>query len=503
MGKKQKFSINKETLVREENDNVILTRVPNSEGQYFVAFSRNDVVSQNDKTYILELGEEQQIAMWNEEPHIKFAENAQTNPEYNNSAMTRLSASELYSDYYTYSESSDPSAKQRRQERQQKFSGKKAKSDVQNKAQDASKGEDNANAVPAEEGQNQNNNAAQKTKVKHYDARQMAEIMKGMMQGVDVDQYRNVDMDADKMKELRLGLRSGVDASPCNNKDISAEAMRELRLGARKVLEIKDIDVSKYNGEQLRELRLGLQQGLELKVSGYLNSDYEAAQMRELRLGLRAGLDISAYQDVHFTAEQMQQIRYRLVLQNIMQILRNFLEEAKIWLSQRVENLADMLSIKIPTPEIHGLLEEIPAEQSPAKQIEDILIKSEMADEAVLQSEAVHEELTKSIEDLIVTIQNGVPENIALEQSAQEMLNQAVSNLITNVSTIIQVAQAAEQQASPVNDKNTKEQTGTSTSNDSKQEIEDPQLDKGMIEQTTEEYVEQVQMIEEAVAMEA
>lgn len=500
MSKRQKFSINKETLVREENDNFILTRVPNSEGQYFVAFSRNDVVSQDDKTYILELDEEQQIAMWNGEPHIKFAENAQTNPEYNNSAMTRLSASELYSDYYTYS---DPSAKQRRQERQQKFSAKKAKSGVQNKAQDASKGEDSANAVPAEEGQNQNNNAGQKTKVTHYDARQMAEIMKGMKQGVDVDQYRNVDMDADKMKELRLGLRSGVDVSPWNNKDISARAMRELRLGARKVLEIKDIDVSKYNGEQLREIRLGLQQGLGLKVSDYLNSDYEAAQMRELRLGLRAGLDISVYQDIHFTDAQMQQLRYRLVLQNIMQILRNFLEEAKIWLSQRVENLADMLSIKIPTPEIHGLLEELPAEQSPAKQIEDILIKSEMADEAVLQSEAVHEELTKSIEDLIVTIQNGVPENIALEQSAQEMLNQAVSNLLTNVSTIIQVAQAAEQQASSVNDNNTKGQTGTPTSDSSKQEIEDPQLDKGTIEQTTEEYVEQVQMIEEAVAMEA
>ncbi len=486
MAEKIKFSINKETLFRNETKDFILTRVPNSKGMNYAAFNKKDIVRENQKTYIVELDKDVQIAMWKGEPRMAFAEAAQTHGDYTHKDMVRLSAGELYDDYYIYSKASDPSVKKRRQEREQQYDNQK---------QVPSKGEAQGQESSVQENvsANQDTKAEEKKpEINHFDNRQMAELLKGMMQGVDIKKYMDVEMDAAKMKELRLGLKAGVDVSRWNNKDISAQAMRELRLGerkgARRLLDIKDIDISKYDAAQIHELILGSQQNLD--INKYLNSEYDAAQMREFRLGLKAGLDISKYQDIHFSADQMRIVRHRLVFQRIAEILKSFLQEARIWLSERGEHLADMLSQRVSPPTVKQILEEVPPEQSPVEQIKEILIKSELVREASLQNEAVNELLNRKVSDMIAEISEGSkPEQAVIEETASAMLESAGADMENNVIYLNHNTFTKEHQ------KETPDIWQPETAG---------HLDEEAIRQQTEEYVEQMNtvVIEEAMAME-
>lgn len=430
MAEKIKFSVSREKLVAEETDDFVLMRVPNSKGQNYVAFEKADIYEATDKIYFFQMDGEKQIAMWNKRPHMQYAVKAQTEPDYVRDYISRLSAGDLYNGYYNYAENTDPAVQRSRTEREKQIV-KKAEADAKEEGKETAESETQAEtsgdkgkgkkpkklnkekAVPEalespEEEAAEENKTPEQEPPKHFNHKQMAEILKGMLQGVDIMQYRRLGLKAEQMRELRLALKDGIDVSGWNNHNVDAESMRELRRGYRHGmrLDMSKINVSDFKAEQIHELWKGFEQKLD--VNQYLDAGYEAAQMRELRLGLRAGLDISAYQSVCFSAEQMRLIRYRLVMFRVIEILKNFLQEAVQWLLRGVEEIADRLSVRTPHPQIDEIMSKLPPEQSPVEQIKDVLAKSEFIDEALLQNEPMNEKLTAYVQDMVLSVASSV-----------------------------------------------------------------------------------------------
>lgn len=506
MADKIKFSVSREKLVAEETDDFVLMRVPNSKGQNYVAFEKTDIYEATDKVYFFQIDEEKQIAMWNKRPHMQYAVKAQAEPDYTNDSVLRLSAGELYNEYYNYLENADPAVKKSREEKEKQFAkkaeasakgkGKKAaESETQTEASgDDKKGKKQKKQKKEKAGQKAQESPKEETAEeaetpeqeppKYFNNKQMAEILKGMLQGVDIMQYRRLGLDAGQMRELRLALKDGIDVSGWNNQNIKAEAMRELRRGYLHGmrLDMDKIDVSRFQAAQIHELRKGFEQKLD--VNQYLDSAYEAEQMRELRLGLRAGLDISPYQSVCFSAEQMRLIRYRLVMLRVVEILKNFLQEAGRWLARGAEDFADMLSVRTAHPQIDEIMTALPPEESPVEQIKDVLVKSEVADEALLQDETVTERFNAYVLDMVTAYMQDM-ETVAM-----------TSDFYKSVDDILQkAAEKMFQTAGATMEEHTQPDAAAAME-------EHTQSDAVSINEQTKQYIEAQVVTEEAMVME-
>ena len=92
-----KFSINKRTLVEEMNDDFILTRVPNSDMQYYVLVDLKDVVSADEKTIVVEWDDEKRIELWNGKPTLK---DAISGIGKMSSEKVEMTANQLHKKYY-------------------------------------------------------------------------------------------------------------------------------------------------------------------------------------------------------------------------------------------------------------------------------------------------------------------------------------------------------------------------------------------------------------------
>ena len=89
---KTKFSINKKTLVEERRDGNILTRVPNSNMEYYMLIGEDEVLSEDESTLIVEWDSDTELDMlsriWDENaqdgvrrPSLEEAVAARQNPE--------------------------------------------------------------------------------------------------------------------------------------------------------------------------------------------------------------------------------------------------------------------------------------------------------------------------------------------------------------------------------------------------------------------------------------
>ncbi len=445
-----KFTVNKSTLLVDRNKDYILMRVPNSHAQNYVAFDLKKLIAENDKTCTFEIAENSQIAMWNGRPNITYAASAQEDSSFSHSSMQRISAQELYSDYYVYSESSDPSVKQRRQERLKAFQNKATKTQSAiNKQANAGQEEQTKQEVEpnkptsstAESSAEQRLDKADEVD-KFFKKEQMVEILKGLMQGVDITEYNRKELSAEQMKELRLGLRAGMDVSEWNSKYISADVMRELRKYDKQGIKLQDkhIDASKYDAQQLKEIRLGINQKVTIKH--YLNPEYTAEQMKEIRLGQRANLKSEIYESPDFSAEQMRMLRHRLIVNKIIDVLKNFLQTVRTWIADRAESVA-AISLSLVTPkEIESILEVLPPEQSPLEQIKDILVKSEMVDAV---SDDLDKYLLESIEKYVSASQSQEYHNpdVLAETTAFKIVSDTESdisgeNVVDKVKSLIE-----------------------------------------------------------------
>ena len=355
-----KFSINKRTLVEEMNDDFILTRVPNSDMQYYVLVDLKDVVSADEKTIVVEWDDEKRIELWNGKPTLK---DAISGIGKMSSEKVEMTANQLHKKYY------DEVA---RKQQEKIVAGKK---------------------VEYNRNQEIDNKAEQK---QYYNKEQFHEIKMGVRRKLEVKLYSDIHFSAEQMRELRLAQQAGIDISKYNNPAIKAEHMRELRLGAENGvgLDLGKLDQTKYDAAQIKELRLGFEK--KLNVNKFLNPEYSAEQMHELRLGQQAGLDTSVYEGIHYTAEQMASVRHQLLLQNIREVIQNMLQQIKSWIGEKIPPLLRKGTIETQK-DIQLEIDEA------VKEIKNILVKAELISEEKYQDAHIDNRIKEQLENLTET----------------------------------------------------------------------------------------------------
>lgn len=369
---KQKFTINKESLVEASNQDFALTRVPHSKAGFYLLLHKDDIISADEKTLVAEFDTEKKLniltGMFNHKPTLEEAINEYNNPA---DASIQMTAAQLYDDYYKYSKKADPLEKakkdaERAQHRAQAEKQALNKESVQEGKKEFAQDKVEANKNIRESMKKiQQNGKSETDKVqnnrqqsspeqqtspepermpeqkKYFNKEQFQEIKKGVKRRLDTKLYSDVRFNAAQMRELRLAQQAGVDITKYNNPVIKAEHMRELRLGAANgvELDLTKLDQTLYNANQIRELRLGFEKGLD--VNTYLDPAYSAEQMHQIRLGQQAGLATGQFQDIHYTADQMAAIRHQLVFQNIKEILKKTLGDFRDWIAEKTTQIIE------------------------------------------------------------------------------------------------------------------------------------------------------------------
>lgn len=433
---KTKFSINKETLIEEESNGYILTRVPRSKMEYYWLLNEKDVLSSDDKTLIVECDAEQDIAVL---PRVKDGDGIrrptlQEAIEQMNQPIL-VQAQELYNDYYEYDESKDPKQREeqqriREQKRQEALERMDVSKNSQNQAKQLSQKQKDNN-INTSRGQvsNQPQTPAQKMQqqretIPHYSKQQFKEILKGTRQRLDTSLYSNIKLNPQQMKELRLSMKAGVDVTKYNSPFISAKHMKEIRLGAKRGVkfDMDKLDHSLYNAEQIHELRLGFEKKLDVKK--YLDPSYEAGQMKELRLAMQAGLDTKRLEDFHLSVEQMHAIRHQMVLSNLGDILTRFFERMKEMVGDFVLSGMEKVSANLMNRESRTLEEMKEANMQEAIQdIKYTLVESDILPTRAYEDKGIDSKIREQIDDLVSYMDNEPEADIqkAAEETAVDM----------------------------------------------------------------------------------
>lgn len=449
---KTKFSINKKTLVEERGDGNILTRVPNSNMEYYMLIGEEEVLSENEDTLIVEWDSDKELDML---PRIRDenAEDGMRRPTLEEAAADRqnpvgsikMKASELYDDYYEYDKNKDPEEIEKKQRiREQKrqaalkrsdeakkmtktaknIKGKQTSRNTAENGKAGQKGQLEASEEKADQQDIPQSPAEkleqQRQQMKRYTKEQFKEIRRGVSQKLDTSQYRDIEFNPKQMRELRLALKAGMDVSKFNSPFISAEHMRELRIGNKNGvrLDLEKLDQSLYNAEQIHELRLGFEKKLDMK--NYLDPSYSAEQMRELRLGQQAGFNTKTYEDVHLTAAQMHSIRQRMVLNNLGETLKKMCEDIRQWLREKTEKITEMLRARyqgreVMTPE---QIRDARVEEA-VQDIKETLVQSELLPESAYKDKELDQQIKGHVQELASYAERN-PEQ-KLEQPVKEV----------------------------------------------------------------------------------
>lgn len=424
---KVKFQINRKTLIEEANEEFALTRVPNSHMEYYVLIGKDDVVSQNNKTIVVEWDAEKQVDVLSGsymengklvKPTLQEAIAARENPPENVKHMT---AAFLEEGFYNYDEIFDPKRKaridaERKRIAEQTKQNQTAEADKtlhkekgsQKFAKDKADEQTMAERQKATSKEKGNKKAAEQIaepsqpKTQYFSKQQFREIRKGVRQRLEYRLYSNIHLNPKQMKELRLALKAGIDISRYNSPFITAEHMKEIRIGYKKGVQfnLENLDHSLYNAGQIHELRLGFEKNLEVKR--FLNPAYSAEQMKELRLGLQAGFDTRGYESLHFSAEQMRTVRLDMLVNNISEVLQRFFENVKEWLNDRMERAIEHLK----SEEIGRLprtTEQIYEDNmnEAVADIKEVLIQSELLPESAYENKNIDKHLREQIEETL------------------------------------------------------------------------------------------------------
>ncbi len=414
---KTKFSINKKKLVEEQGDGYILTRVPNSKMEYYLLFTEDEVLTDDQQTIILEWDSDKELNVLPRvkdekaesgirRPNLKEAIAKQQDP----TAVIKVKASELYKEYYHYDKNRDPEQREKeRRERDIKRREALERSDNPKKNVQKDNREDNQNSgqniqktVTNEEAQKPVSSSEkieqQRAQIQHYSKQQFKEILKGSKQQVNTALYRNINLNPQQMRELRLALKAGLDVKQYNSPFISAKHMKEIRLGAKKGvrLDMQKLDHSLYNSDQIHELRLGFEKKLDVKR--YLDPAYNAAQMKEIRLGMQAELDTGKFEDLHMTAAQMHAIRLHMVTQKAENILKIMFEDIRLFLNEKIENITELMRARYQKRGAMTTEQIKEARMDDAiKDTKELLIQSELLPESAYENESLTKEMKQSI----------------------------------------------------------------------------------------------------------
>lgn len=433
---KTKFSINKKSLIEEQANGYILTRVPNSNMEYYWLLNEKDIVSSDETTLIVECDAEQDIMVLprvvdgddTRRPSLQEAVKALQEPTGN----VYVKSQELYNDYYEYAQNLDPNQRAEQQRiRDQKRQEALARSDSSRNMNQQARQKSNSREQSSNQTQ-QPHTPAQKmaqmrAQIPHYTKQQFKEILKCHRQKLDATKISNIDLSHQQMKELRLAMRVGLDVSKYNSPFISAKHMKEIRLGAKRGVkfDMDKLDHSLYNAEQMHELRLGFEKKLDVKK--YLDPAYEAAQMKELRLAMQAGLDTKRLEDIHLTVEQMHSIRHQMVLDNLGDILKRFFESIRDWISEKIQIGMEHISANLQNRDPRSLDEIKEANMKEAiADIKYTLVQSELLPERAYEDVVIDDKIRNHIEELMSYMESPESEVEKAVEVAAEDICQAV-----------------------------------------------------------------------------
>ena len=148
-----------------------------------------------------------------------------------------------------------------------------------------------------------------KLKALKFNALQLAEIRKGIVDKVDVSKYMDPSLSWSAMEEMRLEMFQGIDMSKYRAQGFDTLQLSQIRQGLNSGIDVTAYAKKEYFSDQMRELRLGLTKGSEVPIIFYQDPAFNALQMREIRKGLQAGLDISVYAHVDVPYMKMRAIR--------------------------------------------------------------------------------------------------------------------------------------------------------------------------------------------------
>lgn len=441
---KTKFSINKEKLVEEQGDGYILTRVPNSNMEYYLLFTEDEVFTDDKQTIILEWDSDKELNVLPRvqdekaesgirRPNLKEAIAAQQNP----TGAIKMKASELYKEYYYYDKTKDPEQRKKEwQEREAKRKEALERSDNAKNKQNTQKGNETDNQKSTQQVDNTESQKSvspaekieqQREQIQHYSKQQFKEILKGSKQQINTSLYRNINLNPQQMRELRLALKAGLDVKQYNSPFISAKHMKEIRLGAKKGvrLDMQKLDHSLYNAEQMHELRLGFEKKVDVKR--YLDPAYDAAQMKEIRLGMQAELDTGKFEDLHMTASQMHAIRLHMVTQKAENILKIMFEDIRLFLNEKIENITELMRARYQKRGAMTTEQIKEARMDDAiKDTKELLIQSELLPESAYENEGLTEEMKQSVKDWQEYLEQHPEKAVreAIEEAAKESVKE-------------------------------------------------------------------------------
>ena len=427
----KKFTINKESLLMEENEAYYLTRVPHSNMQmYLLLDKKRDVVSEDEKTLVAELKEETRRDIIMRSDRVVPKLDAVLSGRYQNDIVV-MTPGELEKDYYRYEPSADPVIRARQE--QERLQRQKQAADRYQQNKNVSKKEkvsqekrganNRENVKKQREPRQMDQKMKEQSDVKqqYYNKEQFQQIKLGVKRGLDVGLYSNILFNAEQMKELRMALKQGIDIRKYNNPVISAEHMRELRLGAENGVELSlsKLDQTQYNADQIHELRIGFEKGLN--VNHYLNPSYTAKQMKEIRLGEQSGLDTTAYQSLHYTADQMKTMRVQLIFQRIKDVIQNLFQQAKQWLdnvlSQGATNVIEHMQSSMQNREARNTDQVVKDRLRDAvTEIKTDLINSELVNEEAYDDQVFEDIISRHVKSIL---QEYDTKDINMDQAAK------------------------------------------------------------------------------------
>lgn len=163
-----------------------------------------------------------------------------------------------------------------------------------------------------------------------YSDKQVAVFQKFIRAGFDINDVKNPDFNEKQLKELYLGRKAGIDISLYCLPELPAEAMKELRKTAAAGVDLKEIaktviQTGKYNRDQTLQILDAAKHGVNFK--NMLNPDLDHLQMRQIKLGERYGIDTNVYASPDFSAEQMQRLRLELIVQKVIETIKEFFKK--------------------------------------------------------------------------------------------------------------------------------------------------------------------------------
>lgn len=470
-----KLQINRKSLIHDANQDFTLTRVPNSNAEYYLLIGKEDIVSADANTIVVDWADDKQLDIipaireegidWRV-PTLKEAVEERLHPS---ERLIHMTAGQLESNYYHYDDIYDPEKKARIQaEREQLRAEAKAKKEasrtkqtvkddkrefarqqknINNQKQAKSQANGKSEASRNQQMQKPENESKQETLKQHfYNKQQFHEIKMGVRRNLDTSLYSNIRFNADQMRELRLAMQQGVDIRSYNNPLISAEHMKELRLGAENgvALDLSKLNQTLYNAEQIHELRIGFEKGLNVK--DYMDPAYNAAQMKEIRLGQQAGLNTTPYANIHYTPEQMATVRHQLVFQHLKDIFKKWVQDVGAWVSEKLSNMTETLMAKAQNRTVRSPEELREAHMSEAVlEVKTALINSELLPEEAYEDKILDESIKSKLEELIEDYHNK-PNNLdgQAAKKVKEVCKEAGAKLDMNQEKLIYVKSTEE-----------------------------------------------------------